>query len=233
MRNFNGGYLIFVHDTEGVTLIRTAKSRFKDVNLNKDNRIEFGDTDGKIISVYVIEASDDDFSLWHGSATSKKRSIRRDSKAGEDSTEIMKNQRDYVIKKRDDLSNALKNKTIKKIYDLLTDVGFEIKETKYLPIVVPFNNGFRLLTTGMGIKQDAGPNISFFIGNVYESSISKIDNKVVTSVEISVSSSGYDYSKNNSDEITDEYYKVAEVSKAISKVSNILKNSTYRDLMIE
>lgn len=232
LSNFNGGYLIFVHDTKGVTLISTHRSDFRDVNLNRDNRIEFGDIDGKIISVYVIEASYDDFNSYRGSKTSQKRYSRRNRQSGEDSTEVMKNNRDYAIKKRDELNNALKNKTIKKIYDILTGVGFEIKKFNDLPVVIIRDNLMSLNGVSMHIRSGEGPDIGLYIhGDLKD--ISKLDTNLQTSVEINVSTSNYDYFANATDNITDEYYKLAEISKTISKVSEILKKSTYKDLLVD
>lgn len=232
LSNFNGGYLIFVHDTKGVTLIRTIKPNFKDVNINKDNRIEFGDIDGKIISVYVIEASYDDFNSYRDSKTSQKRYSRRNRQSSEDSTEVMKNNRDYVIKKRDELNNALKNKTIKKIYDILTQVGFKIERASELPIVTKQDNEFYLSGVTLNIRSDVGPDISLYIDSGWKPA-SKLDTNLQASVRINVSTSSYNYFANATDNITDEYYKLVEVSKALSKVSEILKKSTYRDLLVE
>lgn len=232
LSNFNGGYLIFVHDTKGVTLIRTIKPNFKDVNINKDNRIEFGDIDGKIISVYVIEASYDDFNSYRDSKTSQKRYSRRNRQSSEDSTEVMKNNRDYVIKKRDELNNALKNKTIKKIYDILTQVGFKIERASELPIVTKQDNEFYLSGVTLNIRSDVGPDISLYIDSDWKPA-SKLDTNLQASVRINVSTSSYNYFANATDNITDEYYKLVEVSKALSKVSEILKKSTYRDLLVE
>lgn len=230
LSNFNGGYLIFVHDTKGVTLISTHRSDFRDVNLNRDNRTEIGDTDGKIISVYIIEANYNDLN-GHRSTAAKRRD-RQDRQSSEDSTEVMKNNRDYVIKKRDELNNALKNKTIKKIYDILTGVGFEIKNFNDLPAVTIRDNSIFLNGVSMHIRSDEGPDIGVYIHSNLEG-VSKLDTNLRTSVEISVSTSNYDYFANATDNITDEYYKLAEVSKALSKVSEILKKSTYKDLLVD
>lgn len=230
LSNFNGGYLIFVHDTKGVTLISTHRSDFRDVNLNRDNRTEIGDTDGKIISVYIIEANYNDLN-GHRSTAAKRRD-RQDRQSSEDSTEVMKNNRDYVIKKRDELNNALKNKTIKKIYDILTGVGFEIKNFNDLPAVTIRDNSIFLNGVSMHIRSDEGPDIGVYIHSNLEG-VSKLDTNLRTSVEISVSTSNYDYFANATDNITDEYYKLVEVSKALSKVSEILKKSTYKDLLVD
>lgn len=230
LSNFNGGYLIFVHDTKGVTLISTHRSDFRDVNLNRDNRTEIGDTDGKIISVYIIEANYNDLN-GHRSTVAKRRD-RQDRQSSEDSTEVMKNNRDYVIKKRDELNNALKNKTIKKIYDILTGVGFEIKNFNDLPAVTIRDNSIFLNGVSMHIRSDEGPDIGVYIHSNLEG-VSKLDTNLRTSVEISVSTSNYDYFANATDNITDEYYKLVEVSKALSKVSEILKKSTYKDLLVD
>ena len=144
----------------------------------------------------------------------------------------MKNNRDYVIKKRDELNNALKNKTIKKIYDILTGVGFEIKNFNDLPAVTIRDNSIFLNGVSMHIRSDKGPDIGVYIHSNLEG-VSKLDTNLRTSVEISVSTSNYDYFANATDNITDEYYKLVEVSKALSKVSEILKKSTYRDLLVE
>ena len=230
LSNFNGGYLIFVHDTKGVTLISTHRSDFRDVNLNRDNRTEIGDTDGKIISVYIIEANYNDLN-GHRSTAAKRRD-RQDRQSGADSVEVMKNNRDYAIKKRDELNNALKNKTIKKIYDILTGVGFEIKKLNDLPVATIRNNGIFLNDVSMHIRSDKGPDIGLYIRSNWKDT-SKLDTNLQTSVEISVSTSNYDYFANATDNITDEYYKLAEISKALSKVSEILKKSTYKDLLVD
>lgn len=231
LSNFNGGYLIFVHDTKGVTLIRTVKPGFRDVNISRDNRVEFGDTDGKIISVYVIEASFRDSGQYYG-VTAAKRRDRQERQSGEDSTEVMKNNRDYVIKKRDALNNALKNKTIKKIYDILTGAGFEIKKLNDLPVATIRNNVIFLNDVSMHIGSDVGPHISLYICSSWKGT-SEPDTNLQASVEISVSTSNYDYFADATDNITDEYYKLAEISKALSKVSEILKKSTYKDLLVD
>lgn len=230
LSNFNGGYLIFVHDTKGVTLIATYRSDFRDVNLSRAERTGVGDTSGKIISVYVIDANWDD--IYGHRSTASKRHSRQDRQSSEDSTEVMKNNRDYVIKKRDELNNALKNKTIKKIYDILTGVGFEIKNFNDLPAVTIRDNSIFFNGVSMHIRSDKGPDIGVYIHSNLEG-VSKLDTNLRTSVEISVSTSNYDYFANATDNITDEYYKLVEVSKALSKVSEILKKSTYRDLLVE
>ena len=84
----------------------------------------------------------------------------------------------------------------------------------------------------MHIRSDKGPDIGVYIHSNLEG-VSKLDTNLRTSVEISVSTSNYDYFANATDNITDEYYKLVEVSKALSKVSEILKKSTYRDLLVE
>lgn len=227
LSNFNGGYLIFVHDTKGVTLISTHRSDFRDVNLNRDNRTEIGDTDGKIISVYIIEANYNDL-------TAAKRSDRQDRQSSEDSTEVMKNNRDYIIKKRDALNNALKNKTIKKIYDILTDAGFKIKRANELPILIRQDDVFYLSNVSLNIDSNVGPNIHLYIDGGWKSiSNTKLDTKVEARVEINVSTSNYNYSASATDEITDKYRALADISDAISKVSEIIKNSTYNDLLVD
>lgn len=233
LSNFNGGYLIFVHDTKGVTLIRTVKPGFRDVNISRDNRVEFGDTDGKIISVYVIEASFRDSDQYYG-ATKQKRSERRDRQSGEDSIETMKKRRDYTIKKRDKLNNALENKTIKKIYNILTGVGFKIERASELPILIRQDDVFYLSDVSLNIDSNVGPDIRLYIDGGWKSiSNTKLDTKVEAKVEINVSSSNYNYSASATDEITDKYRALADISDAISKVSVILKNSTYNDLLVE
>lgn len=231
LSNFNGGYLIFVHDTKGVTLIKTVKPGFRDVNISRDSRTEFGDTDGKIISVYVIEASREDFRRYDG-ATKQKQQSRRDRQSGEDSIETMKKRRDYTIKKRDELNNALENKTVKKIYDTLTQVGFKFERAGELPIVTDQDDEFYLHNVNASINSDVGPNIHLYIDGGWRP-ISGLDAKVVAKVEINVSSSRYNYSANAKDDITREYRALADVSDAISKVNEILKNSTYNDLLVD
>ena len=233
LSNFNGGYLIFVHDTKGVTLIKTVKPGFRDVNISRDSRTGFGDTDGKIISVYVIEASGEDFRRYNG-ATEQKQRIRRDRQSGEDSIETMKKRRDYTIKKRDKLNNALKNKTIKKIYDILTDAGFKIKRASELPILIRQDDVFYLSDVTLNIDSNVGPDIRLYINGGWKSiTNTKLDAKVEAKVEINVSSSRYNYNANAQDNITREYYALANISDAISKVSEILKNSTYNDLSVD
>ncbi len=234
LSNFNGGYLIFVHDTKGVTLIRTVKPGFRDVNISRDSRTEFGDTDGKIISVYAIEASREDFRRYNGSATKQKQRTRSDRQSGEDSIETMKKRRDYTIKKRDKLNNALENKTIKKIYNILTGVGFKIERASELPILIRQDDVFYLSDVKLNIDSNVGPDIRLYIDGGWKSiSNTKLDTKVEAKVEINVSSSRYDYNANAQDNITREYYALANISDAISKVSEIIKNSTYNDLLVD
>ena len=145
-----------------------------------------------------------------------------------------KKRRDYTIKKRDKLNNALENKTIKKIYNILTGVGFKIERASELPILIRQDDVFYLSDVSLNIDSNVGPDIRLYIDGGWKSiSNTKLDTKVEAKVEINVSSSNYNYSASATDEITDKYRALADISDAISKVSVILKNSTYNDLLVE